>query len=126
MNKILKTSAILSLMTLSAPAFSSPAEKMVSGSLGMSACAIYCSVAGPAGFLLMSSSASTFANAADGQRKAVAQAILNDTQNFYQTGALSSNLEQFVAERKSVSELAENEIIDELNNFAVSLLDENH
>ena len=92
----------------------------------MSACSLYCSAVGPAGLILMTSSAVTLAQALDGQGKELAKAILNDTQEFYQNGTLTTTLAQFIAQRSSESELSENEMIDELNDFALSLLVENH
>jgi hypothetical protein len=151
MKKVLTTSLAVGLIAFSAPTFSSTAHqkkntksgatesngftgaapssssnKLITGSVGVSACSLYCSAVGPAGLILMTSSAVTLAQALDGQGKELAKAILNDTQEFYQNGTLTTTLAQFISQRSSESELSENEMIDELNDFALSLLVENH
>ncbi len=112
-------------MTFTAPAYSANSPLALSAFIGgVSACTVYCVSLGPVGTILISASALGVTRLADSERKEIANAILNESQNYYQFGEKSVALEQFINLRKEVVNSSESEIVDELNNYALNILDE--
>lgn len=124
MKKLMTICATLAVMGLSStPAHSASMEGLLAGMSSALICTFYCPVLGPAGSLLATSTGAGLTKSLDGaQKKAYAQAILNDTQSFYLNGTMSISLNGLLNSIQDGSSEAES--IDQLNDYALKLIAE--
>lgn len=122
MKKLITVCATLGVMGLtSVPAHSGSMEGLIAGMSSALICTFYCPALGPAGSLLATSTGAALTNSLNGaQKKAYAQAILNDTQNFYLDGSVSVTLKGLLDSVQDGSSEAES--IDALNAYAQDLM----
>jgi hypothetical protein len=125
MTKLVLNYALAILLALSAIATASAdsrkGEEVVSSATSMIACTIYCSFLGPVGSLIALGSSATISHNAEESRRKIAQIILNETQDYYQSGITSDILSLMIQNINTDNpNLSESEALDLLNEFAAT------